>query len=72
LTDNFFRPFPGYNNIRYTDNAYTSNYHALLLTVNRRFANNLQAGFTYTYSKFLDYTGIPVYRPLRDWSGRAT
>jgi hypothetical protein len=68
LTDNFFRPFPGYNNISWTDNAYTSNYHAFLMTLNRRFANSLQAGFTYTFSKFLDYTGIPVYRPLRTWS----
>ncbi len=68
LTDNFFRPFPGYNNISWTDNAYTSNYHAFLLTVNRRFANGLQFGFTYTLSKFLDYTGIPVYRPLRTWA----
>lgn len=68
LTDNFFRPFPGYNNVSWTDNAYTSNYHALLLTINRRFANNLQFGFTYTFSKFMDYTGIPIYRPLRDWS----
>ncbi|MBZ5625052.1 MAG: carboxypeptidase-like regulatory domain-containing protein [Acidobacteriia bacterium] len=68
LTDNFFRPFPGYNNVAWTDNAYNSNYHALLLTINRRFANNLQFGFTYTFSKFMDYTGIPIYRPLRTWS----
>jgi hypothetical protein len=68
LTDNFFRPFPGYNNVSWTDNAYNSNYHALLMTINRRFANNLQFGFTYTFSKFMDYTGIPIYRPLRTWS----
>lgn len=68
LTDNFFRPYPGYNNITWVDNAYTSNYHAFLLTVNRRFTRGLQFGFTYTLSKFLDYTSIPVYRPLRAWS----
>lgn len=68
LTDNFFRPFPGYNNIAWIDNAYNSNYHALLITLNRRFANNFQFGMTYTFSKFLDYTGIPVYRPLKTWS----
>jgi hypothetical protein len=68
LTDNFFRPFPGYNNISWTDNAYTSNYHAFLLTVNRRFTRGLQFGFTYTLSKFLNYTSIPIYRPLRTWS----
>src|SRR5262249_12776946 len=68
LTDNFFRPFPGYNNISWTDNAYNSNYHAFLLTVNRRFRSNVEFGFTYTLSKFLDYSSIPIYRPLRVWS----
>ena len=68
VTDNFFRPFPGYNNISWIDNAYNSNYHALLLSINRRFASNLQFGFSYTFSKFMNYTGIPIYRPLRTWS----
>jgi hypothetical protein len=68
VTDNFFRPFPGYNNISWIDNAYNSNYHAMLLSINRRFANNLQFGFSYTFSKFMNYTGIPIYRPLRAWS----
>lgn len=68
LTDNFFRPYPGYNGISWIDNAYNSNYHALLISVNRRFANSFEFGFSYTLSKFLDYTGIPQYRPLRDWS----
>jgi hypothetical protein len=83
LPDNFFRPLPGYANITYTDNAYTSNYHALLVSLNRRFATGLQIGVSYTYSKFMDYTGnsangstsgngvsssLPVYQPLRTWS----
>ena len=68
LSDNFFRPYPGYNNITYTDDAYNSNYHALLLSLNRRFASGFQFGLSYTYSKYLDYTGIPIYRPLRAWS----
>jgi hypothetical protein len=68
VTDNFFRPFPGYNNVAWTDNAYNSNYHALLLSINRRFSRGLQFGFSYTFSKFMDYTGIPIYRPLRAWS----
>ena len=25
-------------------------------------------GDSYTYSKFMDYSGIPVYRPIRVWS----
>ena len=68
VTDNFFRPFPGYNNVAWTDNAYNSNYHALLLSINRRFANGLQFGFSYTFSKFMDYTSIPIYNNLRTWS----
>jgi hypothetical protein len=68
VTDNFFRPFPGYNNVAWTDNAYNSNYHALLVSINRRFANGLQFGFSYTFSKFMDYTGIPIYNNLRTWS----
>jgi len=75
LTDNFFRPFPGYNNVSWTDNAYNSNYHALLVAINRRFSSQLQFGFTYTFSKFMDYlatttapTTIPIYRPLRQWA----
>jgi hypothetical protein len=68
VTDNFYRPYPGYNNVAWTDNAYNSNYHALLVSINRRFSNGLQFGFSYTFSKFMDYTGIPIYQPLRTWS----
>jgi len=68
ITDNFFRPFAGYNNVSWIDNAYNSNYHALLLSINRRFSHGLQFGFSYTFSKFMDYTGIAIYRPLRTWS----
>ncbi len=68
LADNFFRPLPGYNNVTLNDNAWNSNYNALLVSLNRRFTSGLQLGAAYTYSKFLDYTGIPVYMPLRQWS----
>jgi Carboxypeptidase regulatory-like domain/TonB-dependent Receptor Plug Domain len=83
LPDNFFRPYPGYANITYTDDAYTSNYNALLVSLNRRFTNGLQIGVSYTYSKYMDYTGnsangstsgngvssnLPIYRPLRQWA----
>jgi Carboxypeptidase regulatory-like domain len=68
LTDNYFRPYPGYNNVTLTDDAYNSNYHALLISLNRRFANRFQFGLSYTFSKFLDYTGIPVYANLRNWA----
>lgn len=82
LPDNFFRPYPGYNNVTFSDNAYTSNYNALLVSLNRRFSRGLQLGLSYTYSKFMDYSGnstsnnpgngvtstLPIYRPLRAWS----
>ncbi|MBI3473234.1 MAG: hypothetical protein HY013_17905, partial [Candidatus Solibacter usitatus] len=68
LPDSFFRPLPGYGNVSFNDNAYSSNYHALLVSLNRRFARGVQFGAAYTYSKFMDYTGIPIYRPLRVWS----
>ena len=68
LADNFFRPLPGYNNVTMSDNAWNSNYNALLVSLNRRFARGLQLGLSYTYSKFLNYTGIPRYMPVRQWS----
>ncbi len=68
LPVNFFRPYPGYGNINFIDNAFGSNYHALLTSLNRRFSRGLQMGVSYTYSKFMDYSGIPVYRPIRVWS----
>ena len=68
MPDNFFRPRPGYGTINYTDDAFNSNYHALLLSINRRFAHGFQFGLAYTLSKYLDYTSIAVYRPLRTWS----
>ena len=77
LPDNFFRPYPGYNNITFTDNAYSSNYHALFVSLKRRFSKGLQLGVSYTYSKYMDFSGnggttgtgtLPIYVPLRRWS----
>lgn len=68
LTDQFLRPMPGYNNIDYRESSGSSNYHALQVSANRRYANGLQAGVAYTYSKTMDYTGLPVYRDYRQWS----
>jgi hypothetical protein len=68
LTDPFLRPMPGYGNIDYRESSGSSNYHALQVSANRRYANGLQAGVAYTYSKTMDYTGLPVYRDFRQWS----
>jgi len=68
LPDQFFRPYPGYSSITISNDAYTSNYHSMLLTLNRRFTSGLRLGVTYTLSKYLDYSGIPRYNDLRSWS----
>jgi hypothetical protein len=36
--------------------------------LNRRFSHGLQFGLAYTYSKYMDYTGIPVYADLKTWA----
>lgn len=68
LADIFFEPYPGYSTITYYDDAYTSNYHALLVTLTRRFTKGFQVGVSYAYSKYMDYTGIPVYANLRSYA----
>ena len=68
LADIFFEPYPGYSTITYYDDAYTSNYHALLVALNRRFNSGLQFGVSYAFSKYMDYTGIPQYANLRSYA----
>ena len=73
LNDNFFRPFPGYQNVTYNSNNGTSNYNALQVTANRRFAHSFQFGLAYTWSKSMTYvdsdsSGVAVYRPVRIWN----
>jgi hypothetical protein len=48
------RPYKGYNSIRQTDNIATSLYNSLQLTWNRRFADGLMIGVSYTFSKSMD------------------
>ncbi len=48
------RPYLGYNSIRETDNVGSSMYNSLQVAWNRRFANGLQFGLSYTYSKSMD------------------
>jgi hypothetical protein len=68
LADIFFAPYPGYSTITYYDDAYTSNYHALLVSLTRRFSSGFQLGVSYAYSKYMDFTGIPVYANLRSYA----
>jgi len=48
-----FRPYPGYTNIDYLENAASSNYNALQVSV-RRNVGGLQLAFAYTYSHSID------------------
>ncbi|MFN7938215.1 MAG: carboxypeptidase regulatory-like domain-containing protein [Bryobacteraceae bacterium] len=73
LNDNFFRPYPGYQNITYNENASSTNYHSLQMQLNRRFIKGLQFGVAYTYSKAMNFTdsdggGVAMYRPIRVWN----
>jgi hypothetical protein len=68
LADIFFEPYPGYSTITYYDNAYTSNYHALLFSLTRRFSHGFQMGMSYAFSKYMDFTGIPQYANLRSYA----
>jgi len=48
------RPYPGYNSIRETDNVATSRYNSLQVNWNRRFAQGLLFGVSYTLAKAMD------------------
>lgn len=55
LIPNLIRPYPGYGDINIMTNAASSNYNALQVTLNRRYAHGLEFGVAYTYSKSMDY-----------------
>jgi hypothetical protein len=73
LPDNFFRPYPGYGTINYQDFNLTSNYNSLQAQLTRRFANGLEFGAAYTWSKSMDYTDsyngtVAQYNDLRSYN----
>jgi len=51
VSDDFFRPTPGYGSINLREYGGTSNYHSLQTSVNRHFTRGLQFGVAYTWSK---------------------
>jgi Carboxypeptidase regulatory-like domain len=53
MTPDPFRPYPGYSNIDYLENAASSNYNALQVNL-RRSVGSLQTIFAYTYSHSID------------------
>jgi hypothetical protein len=73
LTDNFFRPYPGYTNLNYEEHSGSSNYNGLQVNVTRQFAQGVQFGVAYTWSKAMGLTDndrqtLPTYRDYRIWS----
>ncbi|MFB3776487.1 MAG: carboxypeptidase regulatory-like domain-containing protein [Bryobacteraceae bacterium] len=73
LDDKFLRPLAGFNNINRMENAGTSNYNSLQVTLNRRFTRGLQIGGAWTWSKAMTYvdsdtTNIAVLVPIRIWN----
>jgi carboxypeptidase family protein len=77
ISDNFFRPYPGYATINDREYTGTSNYNALQATVNHRFNRNTEFGVSYTWSKTMSYadttsTGtagsIATYLAPRFWN----
>ena len=71
LPDNFLRPYNGLGDINVRGFGATSNYHSFQLSVNRRLAQGLQYGISYTFSKSLgvgaaDFDGVSPYFSMRD------
>ena len=56
---NYLRPYKGYANIPMLEHSGRSEYNALQLEVNRRFAKGLSYGFAYTYSTTYDNNSGP-------------
>jgi hypothetical protein len=73
LSDNFFRPYPGFGSINMQNFNLTSNYNALQTKLTRRFSKGLEFGASYTWSKAMDYTDtyngtVALYQNLRAWN----
>ena len=73
LSDNFFRPIPGFSNVNLRSYSGTSAYHSLQTQLTRRFAHGLQFGVVYTWSKVMTDNdtvngAVGVYQPHRWWN----
>lgn len=73
LSDNYFRPYPGYGSVLLRDYGGTSNYNSLQTSINRRFTKGLQFGVSYTFSKVLTTQavvdgGVATYQDRRFWN----
>ena len=54
INANYLRPYVGYGVINISENAGTSRYNGLQISVQRRYASGLQFGAAYTYSRSED------------------
>jgi hypothetical protein len=68
LPADFYRPFPGYANVRLARNVGHARYDSLQLAVNRRFAQRIQFSVAYTWSNARNIGDIPLYQPMREWT----
>lgn len=68
LPANLLRPYPGLAGIRFEENAATSSYHSLQVSVNRRFSRGFTYSLAYTLGKALgvaagDGSFVNAYNP---------
>jgi len=56
LADDFLRPYQGYSTIPFLNFDGNSSYHSLQVSAQRRYANGLQVGAVYTWSKAMTYS----------------
>jgi hypothetical protein len=73
LSDNFFRPYPGYGGIPMVVFSGTSSYHSMQTQVTHRFSDHVQFGVAWTWSKALDLSegdqnSIAVYQSPDVWN----
>ncbi len=54
LPDNFLRTLPGYADIQYIEMSSSSNYHSMQTQLNKRFAQGLMFGLSWTWSKSMN------------------
>jgi hypothetical protein len=73
LPDTFLAPYSGYSTIQIDEFASSSNYHSMQVQVNRRFAQGLQLGAAWTWSKSMDFVSndfaaVADVVPIRIWN----
>lgn len=73
LPPSFLRRFIGYNDVTLREPGSSSNYHSLQVTANRRFAEGLQFGLAWTWSKSMDFNSgdtevVSSLIPVRVWN----